>query len=467
MKSYFVSAGFILFLVTSLISSCKKDVAQDPVSAYEDGEEYSGGKNITVFDATSFAFNHSLPILSDSDETKFSVGNSFNRNNWVIAPSSTVGRDGLGPLYNALSCSGCHNLDGRGQPPLPGEATISMVYKLSSPGTGIHGEPLGVTNFGDQLNNRAIPGVTTEGDVNISYIEVPGSYPDGTTYSLRQPTYTFQNSALNGVMYSPRVAPKMTGTGLMDAIAEGTILANADENDANGDGISGRPNYVWDYVKNTTALGRIGWKAGQPSVKQQVAHAFSNDIGITSSLFPDENLSGTEVGLYASLPNGGTPEISDDIFNQVYFYTSTLAMPGRRDFKDADVLLGKTLFTQTGCVKCHVPKMQTGTHPDVAYLNNQTIFMYSDLLLHDMGSGLADGRPEFNATGNEWRTAPLWGVGLIKAVNNHEFLLHDGRARGVEEAILWHGGEAISIKTNFTKLSKDDRARLIKFVESL
>eukprot|EP01034_Spumella_vulgaris_P010214 gene10214-12955_t len=224
----------------------------------------------------------------------------------------------------------------------------------------------------------------------------------------------------------------MGGTGLIEAIPESVILSHADAGDVDGDGISGKPNYVWDAIHQTEALGRFGWKCGAPSVRQQVAAAFVNDIGITSTLFPDENLNGTQQQ-YVSLPNGGSPEISDDIFNRVVFYTAALAIPARRRVQDVNVLMGKALFTEIGCNKCHVNQLKTGSSGYLPQLSNQTIYPYSDFLLHDMGEGLADNRPEFYADGREWRTTPLWAIGLTQTVNGHTFFLHDGRARGYEE----------------------------------
>jgi len=469
----YIKISLILLIVSWTIIQCKKESNPNNndsyQSFYEDGEEYTAGLNGTVFDASINAFNNQIPGLNDSDQSDFIVGNSFNRNNWVIAPSSTKQRDGLGPLYNALSCSGCHDLDGRGRPPYPGEKSTSLVIRLSQAGglTGIHGQPLPLTDYGDQLNNKSIPDVEDEREVIITYQESEGQYPDGTKYSLRIPKYTFTNGALSNALFSPRVAPKMAGPGFVDAIPDNSILANADELDLNQDGISGKPNYVWDYFLNKKVLGKIGWKSNIPNVKNQVAHAFLNDIGITSTQFPQENLYGNQIINYGNLPNGGTPEISDYLLFQVYYYTTHLAMPARRDYKDNSVLKGKMLFNKIGCNKCHISTFTTSNHPEFPDLNNQKIHPYSDFLLHDMGPGLSDNRPDYDASGQEWRTSPLWGLGLVKVVNNHTFLLHDGRARNTEEAILWHAGEASTIKTLFMSLSKSEREAIIRFVESL
>ena len=464
-RKYIIQGAAFTAAFLVLYGSCRKDTPSDDL--YEPGEEYQGGREATVFDESVNAFGNAVPGLSASQNSDFVVGNSFNRNPWVTAPSSTEARDGLGPFLNAISCAACHFKDGRGTPPQAGEAAVSMLMKISEPGTDAHGGPKPVPNFGTQLNPFQIAGVgESEGNVSVTYTELPGTYPDGTPYSLRKPVYTFENGALSGVLASPRVAPFMGGTGLIEAIPENAILALADPGDANGDGISGKPNYVWDAIRQTQALGRFGWKCGAPSVKQQVAAAFVNDIGITSTLFPDENLNGTQQQ-YASLPNGGSPEIADDILNRVVFYTAALAIPARRRVQDMDVLMGKFFFTEIGCGNCHTPRHKTGSSAYLSQLSGQTIYPYSDFLLHDMGEGLADNRPEYEADGREWRTMPLWGIGLTKTVSGHTYFLHDGRARGYEEAILWHGGEAEAAKNRFMQLSATQRTKLITFLQSL
>jgi len=458
-------AVFVVALCASLLimQGCKKDTSLNA----EQGEELSAG-TATVFDKSSNAFGHELPGLDGDNGLFFFVGNSFFRQNWIAAPSSTTARDGLGPLFQARSCSSCHLLDGRGQPPLdPNGESIGLLMRMSIMGTGAHGEPLGDPTYGDQLQDNAIQGVSYEGKLNITYSELAGTYPDGNTYSLRVPNYTInqlQYGNLSATQFSPRVAQQVIGLGLLEAVPEQTILANADPADANGDGISGKANYVWDAQHQTTALGRFGWKANQPSIYQQVCGAFLGDMGITTPLFNIENCGA--IPNCQNITNGGSPEIPNDDLNKIVIYSRTLAVPARRDWQEQDVLEGKKLFTALACDKCHTPKMQTGT-ADITALSNQTIRPYTDLLLHDMGNALADNRPDFLADGNEWRTQPLWGLGLIQTVNNHTFLLHDGRARNIEEAILWHGGEAEKSKEDFKKLSKTDRDKLILFLNTL
>ncbi len=456
-------------------TACKKEPDATPQivlpAGPEAGEELSGGANATIFDFSENAFGTEVPGLSSTQLDDFVVGNSFFRNNWVASPSSTTARDGLGPLFNAISCGGCHPKDGRSAPPAsPTEPLNGLLFRISSAGKTIFGGPLPHPDYGLQLNNRALPGVTPEGTVQVSYTEVPGTYPDGTGYSLRKPQYTFANLGWGPLSaafeYSPRIAAQVMGLGLLEAVPEETILAFVDEGDSNGDGISGKANRVWNYKTGRTELGRFGWKANQPTIGQQTTAAFSGDMSITSSLFPDENLTPAQFAQHGALPNGGKPEISDENLDRVIFYMKSLAVPARRQVGDADVLAGKALFRQLNCVGCHRPEMQTG-NSEIAALRNQKIRPYTDLLLHDMGEELADGRPDFLAGGAEWRTPPLWGLGLLPAVNGHSFLMHDGRARNFEEAILLHGGEGTKSRDAFKQLSKAEREKVVKFLKSL
>ncbi|CAM2069037.1 C-type cytochrome [Sulfidibacter corallicola] len=439
-------------------------------TAPEAGEELSGG-GTTVFETSPNAFGLSARNMSAERRTDFLVGNSFFEQNWVIAPASTEARDGLGPLFNARSCSSCHLRDGRGRPPEnPGDALVSMLFRLSVPGEDANGGPLGDPIYGTQLNGASIPGVAPEGFGEVQYEEISGTYSDGETYSLRRPTYSISDPAYGSfredLLISPRVAPAMIGLGLLEFIPADTILAAADPDDANGDGISGKANFVWDVEAGETVLGRFGWKSNQPDIRQQTAGAFLGDIGITSSLFPTENCSDAQQDCVAA-PNGGEPELSANTLDKVVFYSRTLAVPARRDVGAANVLNGKRMFYESGCTDCHTPKYTTATLEDFPELSEQLIWPYTDLLLHDMGEGLADGRPDFLANGSEWRTPPLWGIGLNETVSGHDNLLHDGRARGFAEAILWHGGEAEAAKEAFRTMPKSDRDDLIAFLRSL
>jgi CxxC motif-containing protein (DUF1111 family) len=463
---------FIVILLFTFIISCKKENTEElPLSEPDYAEELSGGALGTTFDFTENAFGQAFSNLSNSQLNDFAVGNSFFRNNWVTAPSSTTARDGLGPLFNAMSCGGCHNKDGRSAPPSSPTGPLNgLLFRLSIQGISPDGGPLDHPHYGGQLNNRSILAIQPEGYVSVSYTEISGNYPDGTTYSLRQPIYVFQDLAYgdfeNGLMFSPRIANQVMGLGLLENVSESTILEYADESDQNGDGISGRPNYVWNVELQQNSIGRFGWKANQPSLKQQTAAAFVGDIGITSPLFVEENSTSYQTSLFGQIENGGNPEISAQNLDRVVFYMQALAVPARRNAFDSDIQKGKNIFNEIKCSSCHRPEMRTETH-SITQLSNQVIRSYSDMLLHDMGNDLADNRTDFLASGNEWRTPPLWGIGLIPTVNGHSFLLHDGRARNVEEAILWHGGEAENSKVLFKNLSEEDRNFVIRFINSL
>ena len=471
-KRLFVLGVFFLFLAacSQAQETTEEDTSATAVSPhYQEGDELLGGQT-SIYNTTPNAFAQPAPGLERDQELFFFVGNSFFNQNWVQAPASTKARDGLGPHFNTRSCAGCHFKDGRGRAPEAGEIGTGYLVRLSIPGKGFHGEPLPEPNYGGQLQDQAIDGIEAEGLLQIEYTEIEGEFADGTPYSLHQPTVTFTDLAYGDmhpeVLTSPRVANQMIGLGLLEAIPEDVLLANADPNDVDGDGISGRPNLVWDAYNNQTAIGRFGWKANQPHLLQQVAGAFLGDLGITSDLNPNQNCAAASVGC-ADAIHGGEPEIIADDLHKVVLYSSSLAVPAQRNPDDPQVLKGEEIFMSSGCGDCHTPQFETGIHPTIPALSNQTIRPYTDLLLHDMGDGLADGRPDFAATGNEWRTPPLWGIGLFETVNGHTTYLHDGRARNLMEAILWHGGEAEAAKENVLNLTKSEREALIAFLESL
>jgi len=450
----------------ALLAACGDNAS----GGYEPGEELAGG-DTTVFDEGANAFSLAARNLIGDRRDKFFVGNSFFKRAWVTAPSSTSGVDGLGPTFNATSCAACHFKDGRGAPPQEAdEQFLGLLIRLSVPGVAADGGPVGDPSYGGQFNHKSILGVAAEGNSTVTYVEVPGVFGDGTAYSLRKPTYEFTELAFgpfgDGIMVSPRVGPAMIGLGLLEAVDESTLVALADEDDADGDGISGRVNRVFDVRTQGAKIGRFGWKANQPSLEQQAAGAFLGDIGVTSTLFPDQNCSAAQVECTAS-PGGGVPEIADDKIDEVTYYSQLLAVPVRRNFQDPAVLRGKVLFHEAGCASCHTPKLVTGDLAQIPEVSRQTIFPFSDLLLHDMGPELADGRPDFLATGNEWRTPPLWGIGLVEVVNRHTNFIHDGRARDFSEAILWHGGEGEAAREAYRMMPERDRDAMIRFLESL
>ncbi|MCP5277770.1 MAG: thiol oxidoreductase [Thiobacillus sp.] len=449
-------------------------LAAAPVADPE-GEEAGG--DTTVYATGRNAFSFPAANLTDEERTRFVIGNSFFKRNWVEAPSSTRARDGLGPHFIARSCGGCHVNDGRGEPPKPGEQPVSLLLRLSIPGVGVHGGIVPEPTYGDQFNNAAVQRVKPEGKVVISHAEVRGRFADGTPYTLKQPRYAFTGLGYGpmakGVMVSPRVAPQIIGVGLLEAIAEDDILANAREQTATQGPVKGMPNRVWDAPAGRMMLGRFGWKANVATIAHQTAGAFNGDIGITSSVFPDEACTVAQQDCLAA-PRGSqgkTPEIDDKTLGDVVFYQATLAPAARRKPNDPQVRQGQNLFTQAQCGTCHRPSYVTTASPTPQFsspaLNGQRIWPYTDLLLHDMGENLADGRPDGQATGRQWKTPPLWGVGLIKDVNGHARLLHDGRADGVLEAILWHGGEAEDSRARVLRMSRPERDALVKFVESL
>ena len=428
------------------------------------------GGETTAFTQNRNAFSMSARNLSTGERRTFEVGDSFFEQNWVTAPASTDARDGLGPTFNALSCSSCHVLDGRGKPPEDvDDPERGLLIRLSIPGETPEGAPMGDPNYGNQLQDRAINGVLPEGRVLVTYVEIEGTYADGEPYTLLMPAYQFAELAFGemseDVMTSPRIAPAVIGMGLLEAITEEDILAQADPDDDDGDGISGRANMVWDIDRGEMVLGRFGWKANEPTIKQQSLGAFAGDIGITSSHHMEENCPPIQTECSAA-PNGGAPEMPNARAERLVFYTQTLAVPAMRNIQERDVRKGAEMFLKAGCAACHTPSYTTGEH-EIAALSEQTIFPYTDLLLHDMGDELADGRPDFLATGREWRTPPLWGIGLVERVNGHTRFLHDGRARNLSEAILWHGGEAEGSRDAFREMSHEERDALIAFLKSL
>jgi CxxC motif-containing protein (DUF1111 family) len=463
MKSAFCKFLFLLVFVFVLIpafESCRK-----PEELTEDDyNEYLSGGSQTVFDAGAGAFSHAFPNLSGLNSFNHGVGDAAFSANFVSAGSPV--NPGLGPVFNSVSCFSCHVSDGRGRPQESNGQMISMLFRVSVTGTDAHGGPADAPGFGGQLQQRAIVGTQPEASVDIQYTYQTITFADGETCELRIPSYSLQNpyTALPaGLMMSPRIAPPVFGLGLIEAIPEWAILANADPLDANADGISGKANYVWDVIHQKKSLGRFGWKAGNPTLLQQSAGAYNQDMGITNFIFPNE--SSVNQTQYDHLQD--EVEVSDSLLHAVAFYMKTLAVPARRGADNSEVKRGKEIFKQTKCVSCHTPLFKTDVNVAFKEISNQTIFPYTDLLLHDMGTGLADNRPDNEASGQEWKTPPLWGIGLTQVVNGHTNFMHDGRARTLLEAIMWHDGEANYSKQQVMQLTNTDRKALIKFLESL
>ncbi len=449
------------------------------------GEDRPGGAATSVKPLNTSAFSHPSANLSFERQLDFKVGDGIFRKLWVSAPSSTVSSDGLGPLFNSRGCQSCHLKDGRGHPPAPGEEAVSMFLRLSIPPQNAEQQRILDTlqapvipepNYGSQLQNFSVQGLLAEGRMEIDYSEIPVTLADGETASLRQPHYRV--AGLNygplhpKAMLSPRVTPPMIGLGLLEMIPDEAILRRADPEDVNGDGIAGKPNKVWSAEHGKAMLGRFGWKAAAATVADQTAGAFLGDLGLSSYLAPLPSGDCTIAQkVCRTAPTGNDPqegvEVPRKMFDLVVFYARNLAVPARRNASDPAVLRGRQLFAEAGCTGCHVPSFVTGSDPARPEHSNQRIWPYTDLLLHDMGEGLADHRPEGLANGRQWRTPPLWGVGLTKTVSGHEFLLHDGRARGVLEAILWHGGEAETAKQKVVIMTRAERADLLRFINSL
>lgn len=429
------------------------------------------GGDTTVDHMGPKAFTFPAANAREEHLRPFFFGNRLFNTNWTQAPGSVKSFDGLGPTFNRVSCSGCHTRDGRGRPPLaPGEGMDSMLVRLSLPGVGPHGGPKPHPAYGDQLEDKSILGVPAEGRATIAWTSVPGRFADGEPYTLTKPAYRFEALAFGplgaDILTSPRVANQVIGMGLLEAVPEKYVLAFADPDDANMDGISGRPNRVWDPVSKTMAMGRFGWKANAATVIAQSAGAAFGDVGLTSPLQPRENCPTPQTAC-AKAVHGGSPELSQEFLDKIVLYLRLLAVPAQRTPSDPQVRRGETLFADAKCWVCHQPVLKTDATAALPELRNQTFHPFTDLLLHDMGDALADGRPDFLATGREWRTAPLWGIGLFQTVNGHTRYLHDGRARNLTEAILWHGGEGQASREAFIKMPKADRAALMAYLQSL
>ncbi len=460
-----------------------------PTENFETAEAFEnnpgGGATVRASQSPD-VFSQPSANISFEKELDFRVGNGLFKKLWVSSPSSTLASDGLGPLYNARSCQRCHLKDGRGHTPNgTGDTAVSMLLRVSIPGDpedAIHQiEGYFATRpdpvYGEQLQDFGLAGHAAEYRLSVTYDEIEVTLSDGETARLRTPKYEAADLGYGPLhpdaMLSPRIAPQMIGLGLLEAIPAEDILALTDPDDTDKDGISGRANIVWSAEFDRPMLGRFGLKAGVATIHEHSAAAFVNDIGISSTLFPSGWGECTDVQeACRAAPNGNTAdhndtEISDEGLELVTFYSRNLAVPARRDVDDTTVLKGKKVFYDVGCTGCHQPKFVTHRLEDQPEQSFQLIWPYTDMLLHDMGEGLADHRPEARANGREWRTPPLWGIGLTEQVSGHTQFLHDGRARSLLEAILWHGGEAQKARDAVVEMPKDQRDALLKFLESL
>lgn len=420
--------------------------------------------------------------LASADKPRFYAGKALATQPWVRAPSSTDARDGLGPIYNARSCLACHVRGGRGRAAQPNVPVFTTLVRLSVPGQGPHGEPKADPTYGTQLQPQSTSlahqlgvhddggGAPPEAEVRIRWTSSEFTYPDGTMLALQSPTLE-----LDAFGYGPldattrtglRHTPSLAGVGLLAGVDPEDVERLADPEDENDDGISGRVNHVWDSQAHALRPGRFGLKANMPSLRVQVAGALHGDMGLSNPVFPGQPCSAQQPRCLAE-PHGGAIEVPEPLLASMAFFVASIGVPARRRADDPLVLEGQALFAATGCDDCHTPHFHTVDDDELPHLSRQDIWPYTDLLLHDMGPELADGRSDYEATGREWRTQPLWGVGLARAVVQHVGLLHDGRARTVEEAIVWHGGEARASRDRFAALRVDERRAVLAFVRSL
>ncbi len=489
----------LLAIFTGLLVGCSEAQrsADSPVPAVSESENRPGG-NATTSLIPFPSFDKLAPSLPDEAKPDFHAGRALARQPWVKAPTITDARDGLGPVYNARACLACHVRGGKGLIPADSKTPLfSGLLKMSIPvktGDTLTWQP--EPTYGEQLQTQSVAlqhqlrlktpaEMAAEGQVApeaYAYIQWQQSrftYPDGAEVTLRQPSLDLKHLAYGEMhpetAFSLRNAPMIQGMGLLGLIPQSAINALSDPDDSNQDGVSGRVNQVIDVRTGALAPGRFGLKANKASIDEIVAGAFSNDLGISNPLFPEQPCTQAQL-LCLKQPNGnGTTqedsgvELADPLLQLVIQFTNNLGVPKRRNPDNPDVQAGRPLFYQTGCASCHQPSFQTTsqTSPELAHLANQTIWPYTDLLIHDMGPELADHRPDGAASGSEWRTPPLWGIGLSPQVNGSRNLLHDGRAQTIEEAILWHGGEANSAKQRFVQLDNEQRQQLLAFVRSL
>jgi CxxC motif-containing protein (DUF1111 family) len=401
--------------------------------------------------------------LTDDERRAFDRGEEVFNTQWAPALQPAGQRDGLGPRYNGASCDGCHNSRRRGRGPLDGgdaPGDLEMQLGLRDANGGV---TRGTKRFGHVINTLAVDGVEPEGDVAIRYEPRTHAYADDTSIALRAPNYVVTPRDGGGVLDAntvlmPRMPPATLGTGLLERVAERDLVARAEAGAK--DGVHGRVSWLGDASHRV--VGRFGWQATEPRVASQIAVAAAREMGLSSTREPRIDC-GDDVA-DCNVPSGGEPEIEPALFDALVAF-QTLEAVARTPEADATMRTsnGAALFERTGCVACHAPSLPIDGDTGHAH----TIHPYTDLLLHDLGPDLADrdvgGRPVASA----WRTAPLWGLNLAFATHRPVRLLHDGRARGVDEAIAWHAGEASVARARFDALDANDRATLIAFVSAL
>ncbi|MBP3945587.1 di-heme oxidoredictase family protein [Psychrobacter sp. K31L] len=473
-------------------------VPMQQLASFDPQEIKQGGDSgISITSAESYSKPSSN--LTALRKGSFFIGNAFFQQPWVIAPASTDSRDGLGALFNVAACQSCHVKDGRGHAPMSSKDDAdSLLIRLSMPATTDEQrqqlqdsliEKVVHPMYGGQLQDRGIQGVPAEARIAVQWTDMPVTFADGYVETLRAPRFELTKPGYgafdNEMMVSPRVALPMIGLGLLEQIPDDDIKKQAVNNNNTSD-ISGKFNWVMDPQTGKHALGRFGWKAGQTKLITQNQSAFNEDMGLTSNIRPHESCMPSQTACINATTgadeqgNGKPPvEVNDEIAKFVEFYTRNLAVPHRRNADDKLVLAGKKRFYDMGCQSCHTPRYQLPkTDDDHLEQHGQVIYPYTDLLLHDMGDALADrtiagklpaknAQVEFLANSYEWRTPALWGIGLAQTVDPQATFLHDGRARTLMEAVLWHGGEAENQRQKVLKLDKQGRAELNAFLKSL
>lgn len=450
------SPVYVLLAAATLLSGC--DALTPSRSSTSESRVRAGGET-TVETATANAFAFPSANLSDEAEALHNAGDVEFEAQFVSAPAAVNG--GLGPIFNNHSCESCHPANGRSQ---------QVLAHVSTPGLDAKGRPRPVEGFGTTLEDRALAGRENEADLNVTYHDSTVTLSGGETVTLRVPSYSVDDpyrSFPDEAQVSPRAPLPVIGLGLLEAVPARVLEQWAREQASDGDAVSGEVNRVWNRTEQEMQIGRFGWKALEPSLREQTASAYHLDMGITSPLRPTESGAGQSGHEEAdSLDND--PEVTYQTVKEATFYVQSLGVPARRNLGKSMVQQGRDLFGKIGCATCHRPTAESGQLEGVPSVSNQRFAPYTDLLLHDMGAALADGRPIFDASGREWRTPPLWGLGLRQLVQGHNTLLHDGRARSIREAILWHGGEAEPARERFrTKLTKEEREALLKFLRSL
>ena len=487
-----LKSHFLVIVACFLLLACS-----DNVPEFDQREAKPGG-DMTLKRLSTRSYIYPGAGVTSMQKLNFWTGFSLFRDPWVIAPSSTRGRDGLGPLFNTRACITCHDSGSRGlMTDVEDKVSSALVIKLGTIDDNENLEQASSLatsnidpNYGDQIQPRALlvkyknltETLKGEAVVKLSYQKMTGKFSDGTDYELMKPSYQLAQLGYGDLApqigLSPRFSPNIFGMGLLDAISNDDLIAHEDIFDSDNNGISAKYNRVVNIQTGATELGRFGLKAKHPNLRQQIAAAFRNDIGITSSLFRNESCTNEQINckqaaILGAHPNGikgdsqSTLEINDKLLSLVVSFNRFLGVPPARNLDNAKTLEGRKTFYQLGCQHCHTPSYQTDENYPVTELAQQTIWPYTDLALHDMGPALADNVIEDDANGQEWRTPPLWGIGMQRKVIGQQRFLHDGRARSIEEAILWHGGEAAYSQDKFLKLNKNERQALVQFLRSI